>query len=172
MRSILRAFTREAGLRFLSRRKAACTVAVVTMAVALAANTTVFSVVKAFLLASIGVPDPQRLFLVAPLRNLPGRGSVVFNEAYPNYQLLRATQHVFTDVACVSQGVASWDDHGESRPLQAARVTASFFATMGVPPVLGRGIAQSEEGPQPAQVVVIGNALWRSAFNGDPAALG
>ena len=172
MRSIFRAFTREAGLRFLARRKATCTVAVVTMAVALAANTAVFSVVKAFLLASIGVPDAERLFLVAPLRNLPGRGSVVFNEAYPNYQLLRATQHVFTDVACVNQGVASWDDHGESRPLQAARVTASFFATMGVPPILGRGIAQSEEGPQPARVVVIGNALWRSAFNGDPAALG
>src|SRR6476660_5111122 len=146
MRYALRWISREAGLRFLARRRAACAVAVLTMALALGANTAVFSVVKTFLLASIGVPDADRVFVVAPVRNLPGRGSVVFSEAYPNYLLLQATQQAFTAVTCISQGVASWDDHGESRPLQAARVTASFFATMHVYPVIGRAFARAEEG--------------------------
>ena len=172
MRAILRSFGREAGLRFLMRRKAACAVAVLTMALALGANTAVFSVVKTFLLSSIGVPDPDRVFVVAPVRNLPGRGSVVFSEAYPNYLLLRATQQVFAAVTCISQGVASWDDNGESRPLQAARVTASFFATMRVYPVIGRTFTAAEEGPQPARVVVISHALWRTALAGDATALG
>ncbi len=172
MRSALAWLSREAGLRFLARRKAACTVAVLTMALALGANTAVFSVVKTFLLASIGVPDAQRLFVIAPVRNLPGRGSVVFNEAYPNYQLIRSTQRAFADVTCIAQGVAGWDDHGESRPLQTARVTASFFSTVRVLPILGRGFDASEEGPLPAHVVVISSALWHSAFNGDRSVLG
>ena len=172
MRAILRSLGREAGLRFLLRRKAACAVAVLTMALALGANTAVFSIVKTFLFSSIGVPDPDRVFVVAPVRNLPGRGSVVFSEAYPNYLLLRATQQAFTAVTCISQGVASWDDDGESRPLQSARVTASFFATMRVYPVIGRTFAVAEEGPQPARVVVISHALWRSALAGDASALG
>jgi putative ABC transport system permease protein len=127
---------------------------------------------KTFLLASIGVPRADRLFLIASVRNLPGRGSVVFNEAFPNYELIRRTQHTFADVTCFGQGVAGWDDHGESRPLQVARVTASFFATMQVKPFLGRGFMATEEGPQPARVVVIGHALWRSAFAGDASVLG
>jgi putative ABC transport system permease protein len=172
MRAFVRSLGREAGLRFLLRRKAACAVAVLTMALALGANTAVFSVVQSFLLSSIGLPDADRVFVVAPVRNLPGRGSVVFNEAYPNYLLLQATQHAFAAVTCISQGVASWDDHGESRPLQASRVTASFFATMRVYPVIGRAFAAAEEGPQPARVVVISQALWRSSFASDPSAVG
>ena len=172
MSHLLRSISREAGLRFLVRHKSACAVAVVTMALALGANTAVFSVVKTFLLSSIGVPDAERIFLVASVRNMPGRGSVVFNDAYPNYLLIRDTQHAFGAVTCVSQGVASWDDHGESRPLQATRATASFFSTMRVFPILGRGFAATEEGPQPAHVVVISHALWRTAFNGESSALG
>lgn len=172
MSSVIRWISHEAGFRFLARRKAACAVAILTMALALGANTAVFSVVKAFLLSSIGVPEAQRVFLVGPVRDMPGRGSVLFNDAYPNYLLLRSTQHSFADVTCVSQGVTSWDDHGASRPLQSSRVTASFFATMRVFPVIGRAFAVGEEGPQPARVVVIGHALWRSAFNGEASALG
>ena len=118
MRSALAWLSREAGLRFLARRKAACAVAVLTMALALGANTAVFSVVKTFLLASIGVPDAQRLFLIAPVRNLPGRGSVVFNEAYPNYQLIRSTQRAFADWGAHAHRVRS---PGGGRSASASR---------------------------------------------------
>lgn len=163
-RSVLRRLAQEFGLRFLARRKAACAVAILTMALALGANSAAFSVLKAFLLSSFALPAPDRLFVIAPVRELPGRGEVVFAEAYPNYRLIRATQQSFQDVACVLQGVASWDEGHEVRPLQSARVTASFFRTTRVQPFLGRPIETSEEGPSPAAVVLISHALWQGAF--------
>jgi len=68
------------------------------MALALGANTAALSVLEAFLLSSLAVPESDRVVLIAPERDRPGRGSVVFSEAYPNYQLLRQTQHAFADV--------------------------------------------------------------------------
>jgi putative ABC transport system permease protein len=162
----------EAGLRFLLRHKTGLAMAVVTMALALAANTVAFSVLKALVFSSLGVPDPDRLLVVAPVRDLPGRGTVVFAEAYPNYRLLRDTQRSFSNVACVLQGFVSWDDRGELRALDSSRVTASFFATMGVRPAMGRVFGEKEEGPNPAPVVLISHKLWQTAFAGDPAAVG
>ena len=163
---------RESGLRFLARRKAACAVAVITMAVALGANTLVFSVTRAFLLNSFGVPEPNRLFVIAPVRELPGRGVVVFAEAYVNYQRIRETQRSFADVSVQQQSVASWEADGEARPLQAARVSASFFTTVRVQPALGRTFRPDEEGPGADPVVIISHALWQGALAGERAVIG
>ena len=139
-------------LRFLARRKALTAIAVGTMALALGANTAALSVLKAFLLSSLAVPEADRVVLIAPERTLPGRGSVVFSDAYPNYELLRRTQRAFSDVTVLLQLQASWDDHGEPRSLNATRASASFFSTMRVQPARGRGFTASEEGPSPAPV--------------------
>src|SRR5262245_1978927 len=168
----LRWLINESGFRFLMRRKAAVAVAVLTMALALGANTLVFSVARAFLAANIAVPEPDRLLVPAPVRDMHGRGAVVFAEAYPNYKLNRETQRSFADLACVQQSVASWEYHGEARAVQSARVTASFFPTMGVQPVRGRAFTTGEEGPNPAAVVVISDALWRGPLASDPAIVG
>src|SRR6187551_3568826 len=79
-------------LRFLARRKALSAIAILTMALALGANTAVLSVLKAFLLSGLAVPESDRVVLIAPERDLPGRGAVIFSEAYANYELLRETQ--------------------------------------------------------------------------------
>src|SRR5215217_2691179 len=136
-------------LRFLARRKALTAIAVLTMALALGANTAALTVLKAFLLSSLAVPESDRVVVIAAERDMPGRGAVVFSEAYPNYQLLRETQHSFADVSVLLQLQASWDDHGEARPLNAARASASFFSTMRVQPTIGRAFTASEEGPSP-----------------------
>jgi putative ABC transport system permease protein len=168
----VRRLSAELALPFLGRRKAACSVAVLTMALALAANTAAVSVLKAFLLSSFALPDPDRLFVIAPVRELQGRGEVTFSDAYPNYRLIRETQRSFADVTCMRQSVASWDDGGEVHPLQAARVTASFFPTTRVRPVLGRPFEASDEGPSPSPVVLISHALWQGALAGDAAIIG
>jgi predicted permease len=160
------------GLRFLARRKALSAIAVLTMALALGANTAVLSVLKAFLLSSLAVPEPDRVVLIAPERELPGRGTVTFSDAYPNYELLRRTQHAFADVTVFLQLQASWDDHGEARPLNATRATASFFSTLRVRPARGRPFTAAEEGPSPAPVVILSHGLWTSAFGADPAIIG
>lgn len=162
----------ELGLRFLARRKAACSVAVLTMALALGANTAAFSVIRAFLLSSLAVPESDRLFVIAPVREMPGRGGVVFSDAYPNYLFIRSTQRSFADVTTMRQIVAGWDEGGDVHPLQASLVTASFFSTMKVQPALGRPFESSDEGPSPSPVVVVSHALWQGALGGDPSILG
>src|SRR5206468_2707393 len=98
-----------------ARRKAVTAVGILTMGLALGANTAALSVLEAFLMSSLGLPQPDRLADIIPQRELPGRGAVDFNEAYPNYILLRKTQHAFADVAAFVQLQASWDDHGQAR---------------------------------------------------------
>ena len=159
-------------LRFLARRKALSAIAVLTMALALGANTAALSVLKAFLLSSLAIPEPDRVVTIAPERAMPGRGLVLFADAYPNYELLRRTQRAFADVAVFLQLQASWDDHGEARPLNASRVSASFFSTLRVTPARGRAFNASEEGPSPAPVVVISHGMWNSSFGADPGVVG
>jgi predicted permease len=159
-------------LRFLARRKALAAIAVLTMALAIGATSAALSVLKAFLASSLGVPDAERIVAVQPERTMPGRGTVQFSDAYPNYLLLRQLQHSFSHVAVVLQLSASWDDHGEARQLAATRTTASFMPTFDIHPVLGRAFTEKEEGPSPAPVVMISYGLWSSAFGADPNIIG
>jgi len=159
-------------MRFLLRRKALAAVAILTMALAIGANTAALSVLKAFLLSSLAIPDVDRVVAVYPERELPGRGAVQFNDAYPNYLLLRQLQHSFVDVGVFLQLSASWDDHGDARQLSAARVSANFLSTLRVTPFLGRNFTAQEEGPSPAPVILISHALWANALGSSPDVVG
>lgn len=159
-------------LRFFARRRAAFVVIVVTMALALGANTAVFSVLKAFLFSNLAVPEADRVMFVWTVRELPGRGKVDFNDAYPNYQRLRETTHFWEKIACVQFADVNWEQHADTRRLQGARVTTDFFSLMRVTPVLGRAFTEQEPGPNAAPVAVISHALWRSVVGGDPGVLG
>jgi len=159
-------------LRFFARRKTLTAIAVLTMGLAIGANTAALSVLKAFLLSSLAVPSADRVVAVQPERNLPGRGAVKFSDAYPNYQLLRQTQRSFADVGAVVQLSASWDDHGEARQLAATRATASFISMLRVQPILGRAFTAQEEGPSPASVVMLSHRLWVSSLGSDRTIVG
>lgn len=162
----------QVALRFFARRRAAFAVIVLTLGLALGANTVVFSILKAFLFSSLSVPETGRVFVVNPTRDLPGRGAVQFNEAYPNYKLLRERQHSFGSLAAIHQNDMNWEDNGEVRRLQASRVTAGFFAVMNLQPILGHAFTSRDEGPRAAPLVLIGHTLWHSSFNGDPNVVG
>ncbi|HJT81649.1 MAG TPA: ADOP family duplicated permease [Chthoniobacterales bacterium] len=159
-------------LRFFSRRKTAFVAIVLTIGFALAANTTAFSVVHGFLFGDLAVPQSDRVVLVWTTKVLPGRGSVDFNDAFPNYRLLKETTHSFSALSTTLPTEVNWEQQEEVRHLQGARVTASFFEVMGIRPVNGRIFASAEEGPNAAPVAIISYSLWRSAFAGDPKAIG
>ena len=161
-----------ASLRFLARRKAVAAVAILTMACALGVNTAALAVLRGFLLASLGIPEPDRLVSIAPVRELPGRGEVVFSDAYPNYQLLRDTERSFDELTVTLQNIVSWTQGTEVRALQNTRASATFFRTMRVSPILGRGFSPDEEGPSPDPVIVVSHAIWTSAFARDSSVIG
>jgi putative ABC transport system permease protein len=170
MNSLLLDF--QTALRFFGRRRAAFAVIVLTMALALGANTAVFSVLKSFLFANLAVPDPERIMLVWTTKDLPGRGRVDFSDAYPNYQLLQQTTHSFAALSTSQQTDVNWEQAEDTRKLQGQRVTASFFEVMQIQPALGRLFTAKEEGPHAAPVAIISHALWHSAFAGASNVLG
>jgi predicted permease len=157
----------RAALRFLLRRSGTSAVIILTLALALAANSAAFAVLKAFLLSDLGVPEANRLHIISQTQ----RGAA-FLDAWPNYQLLREQVKTFENVAAAVQADVNWMDADEARQVSAARVTASFFQTMKVATRLGRAITANEQGPNPAPVVVISDRLWRSAFAGAPDVIG
>lgn len=157
----------HAALRFLQRRVGTSAVVILTLALALAANSAAFAVLKAFLLSDLGVPSANRLHIISQTQK-----GAAFLDAWPNYQMLQEQVKTFESVAAVLQADVNWMDGDETRQVAAARVTASFFPTMKVAPRLGRAITATEQGPNPAPVVVISDRLWRSAFAGAPDAIG
>ena len=161
-----------ASLRFLARRKAVAGVAILTMACALSVNTSALAVLRAFLFSGLGVPEPDRFVNIAQVRELPGRGEVVFNDAYPNYQLIRDTKKAFAEVGVVLQNVVSWSQGTDVRAFQNTRASASFFRTARVSPILGRTFTDEEEGPSPDPVIIISHTVWTSAFARDSAVVG
>lgn len=159
--------------RFFRRRRAATAVIVATMALAIAANTAVFSVLKAFLLSSLGVPAAERVVNVWTVRQIDGRGPVNFLDAHVNVQLMRQTTRFWEKMGSTWGTDLNWQqEDGSARRLQGAQAQAEFFAVMRVQPILGRLFTPEEEGPNGARVVVIGAALWRGAFNAAPDVLG
>ena len=158
--------------RFFARRRAAFAVIVATMALALGANTAVFSVLKAFLLANLAVPEAERVMVVPTTKELPGRGRVNFSDAYPNYKLLTQTTHSFESLGVTIQTDVNWEQPDDTRRLQGLRATASYFDVMRVRPALGRLFSVKEEGPRAAPVALISHALWRGAFAGSAGVLG
>ena len=153
-------------LRFLAARKTAFLAIVLTIGLALAANSTAFSVVHGFLFGDLAIPQSDRVVFVSTTKILPGRGVVDFLDALPNYRLLREGTHSFAALGASLAIEVNWDEKDEARHLQGARVTASFFNVMRIRPVLGRVIATQEEGPQAGPVAVISHSLWRTAFAG------
>ena len=162
----------QAALRFFARRRAAFAVIVATMALALGANTAVFSVLKAFLFAHLAVPESDRVVIVWTTKDLPGRGTVNFNDAYPNFKLLRDTTRSYETISTTWLSDVNWQQQTDTRRLQGLRATASFFDVMRVRPALGRFFTAQEEGPKAAPVAVISHSLWRSAFGGTPDVVG
>lgn len=159
--------------RFFARRRAATAVIVLTMALALAANTAVFSVLKAFVFSGLGFPEPERVVNVWTVRHIDGRGPVNFLDAHVNIQLLRETTRFWESMGAVFGVDLNWQqDDGEARRVPGARAQAEFFRVMGVQPALGRLFTREEEGPKAAPVAVIGASLWRSAFHAAPDVLG
>lgn len=160
-------------LRFFARRKSAVAVIVLTLGLALGANTAVFSVLKAFVFARLAVPESDRVMLVWTVRQLEGRGAVNFLDAYPNVQLLRTTTHFWEHLGATLGSDVNWQqDDGTAVRLQGSRAEAEFFAVMRTQPALGRLFTREEQGPKAAPVAVISHELWQGTFAGSADILG
>jgi putative ABC transport system permease protein len=159
-------------LRYATRqlRKSAgfTVVAVVTLALAIGANTAVFSVVDQVLLHPLPYPDSDRIVEVSQtFKGLP-----TYDASPANYLDWLAQNQVFAEMAASRgwQGSLSVGDRPDR--VKGAMTTPSFFPLFGVDPILGRGLEASDAQPGNDHVVVLGYGLWQRYFAADRAIVG
>ena len=181
------------GFRILRKSPGFTSIAVASLALAIGANTTIFSVANEMLLEHLDVPHPGQLRLLT----MGGDAKVVIHMiwgnadelpdpqhqnqlvrydgfTYPVYQQLRANNHVLQDLfAFKSLGRVNVTVNGAAQPADAQLISGNFYQQMQVQPVLGRSILPSDDGaPGSGTVAVISDGFWSRAFGRSPAVLG
>jgi predicted permease len=143
------------------------------LALGVGTTTAMFSLVHGILLAPLPYPAPDRLVRLTHTAGGAGRATVDLSDAL--VMLYQSEARAF-------DGVAAWRfDDGDLGPsgtdqpavrVRGARVTASFFDVLGVPPALGRAFAAGDDRPGASRVVVLSHHLWQERLHGDPDAIG
>jgi putative ABC transport system permease protein len=137
--------------------------AVLTLALAIGANTTIFSVVNGVLLKALPYPEPERLVALAET----SKEVAVKAVAYPDYLDWRAQQTVFENLAArMPAGGVLTGGGSEPERVIGRLVTASFFPTLGIQPRLGRFFTDAEDRPGAERVIVLSYELWQRHYGG------
>jgi len=140
-------------------------VAVVTLALGIGANTAIFSVVNGVLLRPLAFKDADRLvrlWHVPPQKSFPGIPT--FSVSPANYLDWQSQNHVFEQMAVM--GYYGFTMTGGDKPEQvdASSVSAGFFSTLGVQPMIGRVPTPDEDKPGRSNVVVLSHRFWQDHF--------
>jgi len=156
------------GFRILSGSPAFTSVAVITLALGIGANTAIFSVIDAVLLRPLPYRDPGRLVVLYETK-LPQFPE--FSTAPGNFLDWQEQNTVFEQVAAVRR--ASYNLVGKDYPerLRGARITSSLFDALGVKPEIGRGFLPEEDQADRGGVVVLSQGLWQRRFGASPSIL-
>ncbi len=158
-------------LRQLRKSPGFAVAAVLTLALAIGANTVVFSVLNALVLRPLNVPNPENLYM---LERAFERGSAP-SQAYPDYLDLRDQNRSFESLVSydIIGGVGLDTGSGNASVVWPYMVSGNYFDSLGVQPYLGRFLHSSDEhGKNSVPYVVLSYAYWHSHFNSDPAAVG
>lgn len=139
--------------------------AVVTLAVAIGANSVVFGVLNALILRPLNVPQAQSLYAVQ-------RG-VDPSHSYPNYLDLRDRNHTFDSLAAYDLAPAGLDTGKNPSGVWIQEVTGNYFDVLRIQPYLGRFFHGSDEhGPNSAPYIVLPWAFWHTHFQDDRGVVG
>jgi predicted permease len=148
--------------------------AILTLGLAIGANTAVFSLVDAVLLKPLPYANPERL---ATLMMTVTRNGVVTgeNDAHTGRVWEAIRDHATTVDAAVVSGLSARISlvlGNRAVVIAPQRVSAGYFRVLGVAPAVGREFNRDEDRVGGPAVTVLSDRLWRSAFNADPAVLG
>jgi putative ABC transport system permease protein len=157
------------GFRSLNRSRGIISIAILSLAVGIGANTAMFSVVDVFMLKPLPYPEADRLFAMRYANAETGtrRGPL----SVPDYLDLKEQSRTMTMAATVS-GVFNLSGDFDAERLSGDYVTPGFFQVLGVSPALGRGFNTDEGIPGNERVAIISHELWQRRFGADPEILG
>jgi predicted permease len=157
------------GLRILRKSPGFTTVAVLTLALGIGANTSIFSIVDAVFLRPLPFSHAGRIFVVHRIGNQFGGISI----SMPIYLAWRPKAGLFDHLALVHWRLdASLTGAGEPERIHSALISPEFLPAIGIQPAMGRNFRADEGRTGGENVVMITDDLWRNRFGGDPNALG
>jgi predicted permease len=156
-------------LRFLAKAPEFTAVAVLTLAIGIGADTSIFSVTNALLLRPLAFAEPDRLVTMSSHRQgQSGRGPLT----YPRFQLFSENAHSFSGTAAYCNETFNLTGQGDPEQIPSARVSWNFFRILGVTPAIGRAFRREEDRAGADNVVVIADGLWERRFGRDHNVLG
>jgi predicted permease len=152
--------------RALIHNRGVAVTAILSLALGIGANTTIFTLMNAVLLRPLPVRDPSTL---VALHTVDPRNPGLLLCSYLNYRDYRDRNQVFSSLAVYSSVGVAMTGNGEPQLLLGQLVSANYFPTLGIQPLLGRAFLPEEDGaPGAAPVVVISHGLWTRQFGADP----
>jgi predicted permease len=158
------------GVRMLANKPAFTITAVIVLALGIGANTSIFSLVNAFLLKPLRIQKPEELVGVYSRNAHKPDSYRAFS--YPNYVDLRDANGVFSSLAAHNMAMVGLAEGDTTRRVFADLVSANYFATFGVPLFRGRAFTAAEERPgSPADVVIVNYSFWTKSGS-DPDLVG
>ena len=156
--------------RMLAKSPGFTLVAVLTLALGIAVNISVFSVINGLLLRPMPVPDPEQITVLATQQE---GSSDLQGFSYPDYLDIRSQANTFSDILAYRITLVGLSVDGKGEHCVISRVSGNFFSTAGIQPALGRLILPSEgQTPGADPVVVLGYAYWQKRFGGDKNVIG
>jgi len=154
-------------------------VAVLTLALGIAINATMFSLVSAYLIRRPSAWEPERIVVVSSVNPAPVFQPDSYQVSAPNYLAWRDANHVFSEMAAADEyRTASLMVQGQPgtaggpEALRSAAVSANYFSLLGASPELGRTFSDGEDRTGRDHVVILSHGLWVRRFGSDPAIVG
>lgn len=156
---------------------------VVTLALAIGANTAVFSLLDGFLLRSLPYPQPERLAALVAHEAPKSNPAQFEDDDSSDNRTWDAVQHDVPGVTAAIAGQGFGDTEGVNlqagaaqggavRYVHDASVSAHYFDVLGIEPILGREFTEDEDRPGAGKAAVLSYNLWRTTFHGNPGILG
>jgi len=150
--------------RSLAKSPTFTAIAVLTLAIGIGANTSIFSIANALLLRPLAFSDPDRIVhMDARRQGQPGSGPLT----YPRFQLISENAHSFSGFAAYCNETFNVTGQGDPEQIPSARVSWHFFQILGVNPAMGRAFRPEEDHAGGDNVIVITDGLWERRFARD-----
>lgn len=157
-------------LRLLCNSPVFTAIAILTVALGIGVNTAMFSVVNTSLLRPLPFANSSNLFDLwarTSTFDFPDMGL-----SLPDIEDLRAQSTVFSRMALYQDSGMTLTGAGDPQALNGAKISADFFALLGMKPLYGRTFASDEMSPRGSREVILSFSLWKQDFGGDLHAVG
>ncbi len=160
-------------IRLLLKKPGFTLVAVLTLALGIAVNATMFSLVSAFLLRRPPGREPQRVVVVSSVNPNQAFQADAYPVSAPNYLAWREANHVFADMAAADEyRTVNLTSQGQPEALRSAAVSSNYFSVLDVAPQLGRTFEAGEDLSGRDHVVILSHELWERQFGSDASSIG